>query len=345
MELPNEILDCISDSLAPEDVARLSLAICDQRIIRERRKKEFDVEFAKKMRILWHGRFAMYSEMFNHPNGFWVGEDFGASRTFGKFDTNIFRGWTVALKRNTLFLMTRVLDEVVNIAVDLGFPSGSVGPGDVVHFTFDIIQTSHPVDIDAYAPPGKLWKIVFDFYRYSCSQKGVHNSVGDTIWTNVIPWSDKITYLKNSLPGWHARDIGYSENEFRTCIGGVYVELTKGGYVSFGTECWRAGNPLDGAIHVNMNTQKSWVFGGIPERKIMKVVHYLLGPIHIDKVKPMKVIIRGETDVFYSWGELSQVSKIGIATLKKFENHGVINFDKQTYKRKPITFSLATVSI
>jgi len=337
--LSSDIFRVIADKLPTTDVANLSIAINDRTIIDDRKKKDYERIFEKTMQELWFARMVFYHRMWR-TRGFWdpVKPDiFCMEDSFKWIDLRyIFQKWKPALNRNILHLMTKIFDEYIVVVVELHFPAGSLGRNQKFKCGFDVVFSSHKIDIDSYAPKNApIITAMNDAYRYQCSQTGMSTNSPDIIWDNIVSHENTLGLFESKLgPEWKMEpgiyhtlidDIKYRVNLYNGTI--------------------TIGDDFDSHISIKLSNPTRFSSSLRMSRNVVKAALRMGLPLTIPHVLKINIKMNGNTDTFYTWDELIGVSGMSAAKLRKMaETTGYreyyINFDAHTYKRKPISFTL-----
>lgn len=359
-----DILREICRRLPSRDVANLCIAIGDQTFIAERKDSRYARIFGKKMQNFWYGRLCVLicvqqqSFWFQHRPGVLSITDQVRHRM-----ASFFRGWAVSVCGKKLHASTRVLDDIISITVDLHSPHHSVRYGDPVAFKFDITHTSIPLDIDSYKPRGEFSHSLVAVYETlrekSETQVGTYTSEG-VLWSRFVSSNDMdLAFEKHLGDGWvrttsEAGGVYFCKggcNWDEPCRGGVQCRITPHVWtIQFRTtQSWCCLRPdACNVIVYRGSTPSSYKgFRGDLDEKLFRV----LQEFHeFGDVPPclqvlnysIRIKIRGKFCTFITWGELSRVTGIGMATLKKMSSPlprgGYIDFDRKTYRGKKVSF-------
>lgn len=354
----NDVLARIASNMKTcSDVANLSMALCDQDVIRARKKIEYDRELKIKMQYFWYGRLAVLLHVYRHTD-FW---DQFSPRVFAITDqtrhqfASYFRGWNVSVCGRKLHASTRVLDEVISITIDLHAPHHSVRENDPVSFKFDITHTSTPLDVDSYRPRGKYSSILWAMYEAlrtkSEEQHGTFTHENWVVWDKFVSRSDIESVFRNSLSDdWECE---YTQDGLYYNIDGVgdtsvYCKIHFSSWsIKFSTKnsfCWL--RPISGSISYNgSQPSTNRGFRGNLERSLFNILqefHEFGNVSPCNLYFPINIKILGQCHTFTTWSELSRVSGISMLTLRKMSEpliRGVfIDFDTKLFRRKHISF-------
>ena len=326
-------------------------------MIRERKKKEFEKKFAEKMRFLWYGRLAVLYKM-HTQTAFWHREypnPWACNHYFRDECSRAFKGWYTDVCGGKLHLSTRILDEVISLTVDFRAPFHSLMVGDPICFKFDVVQTSHPMDIDAYAPSGTFTEAITAIYKALCHQTeqfGILTANG-IAWHRRVTRDEMAVVFGESLgPSWTI----HKENERYECYFKVHDGVTARARMLQGMELSYQNQTAFISIGPYtcfnyMGPEPATAYGprGSLTRKLMEVMipfneYSMLLPVRMRCQFSIKIRIHDQDHVFVSWHELSALSGISVQKLRSMAvsvRRGVIiDFGKNTYKRKPITFQV-----
>ena len=350
-----DILHKISNMLASIDVANLSIALCDNELIRNRKLVEFKLLLAEKMRHFWFGRLAVLHSVYSKTR-FWFKEDPDAwafDPVMREEFINAFKGWSVDMCGNKLFLSTRILDELVSFTVDLHIPHHSIMTGDKVQFCFDIVHTSHRIDVDSYAPTTgfvSIFKAAYDALVEKTKCLGHVTDTGVVVWDNYVSYADMTKVFESSLDSSWSNDSRLKL--YFTTIDGVSarakmcggLELSYKGQKSYMTIGLFSSFRYEGEVPASKRGPK----GNLQRRLVDAMVpfhrYYFLGPVRMRERFHIRVKLGGVYYIFVSWHELSSLSGISVPKLRDMavpvSNGMFIDFEKQTYRKKPISFSV-----
>ncbi|ABT14802.1 hypothetical protein NY2A_B403R [Paramecium bursaria Chlorella virus NY2A] len=323
--LPHDVLRVIVDNLDISNAANLSIAIGDNTILNELKQETYKIIFEKKMNNLWFGRMACFYRFFSGLR--WIHHSIkNVMQQFKLSDLkSIFHEWNIGLNRNILQLTTKVLDDIIVLVVELEVSMDKC--------EFNVIFSSHEIDIDSHAPKSPLMRAINDAYKLKCDQPNMtYDDIKAFFELRIGPgWTH--------TPGWsyNRREYVFEHNGVKTSIG-----LNDGGISISDDTPGLPGMYLSwSGIHYTLFSQRT------PGRKIARAILDLgLTKISWNILKNRKIIvsIHGKTDTFYNWYELSDVSEISVQKLRKISTKNgrdfFINFDAHTYKRKPISFEL-----
>ncbi|ABT15631.1 hypothetical protein FR483_N346L [Paramecium bursaria Chlorella virus FR483] len=349
-----DILQTISNMLSSSDVANLSVALCDNELIRNRKLIEFKLLLAERMRYFWFGRLAVLHKVYSKTR-FWFKNDpdvWALDSVMREEFINAFKGWTVEICGNKLYLSTRVLDEVVSFTVNLHIPHHSAMTGDKVQFCFDIIHASHRIDVDSYAPVSgfvSVFKAAYDALLEKSKTFG-HITDSGVVWDNYVSYADMTKVFEASLGSSWSNDS--SLKLYYTMIDGVTarakmfggLELSYKGQKSYVTIGLFSSFRYEGEGPALKRGAK-----GSLQRRLMDAMvpfhrYYFLGPVRMRERFHIRVKLDGEYYVFVSWQELSSLSGISIQKLRDMAvpvfNGMFIDFEKQTYRKKLVSFSV-----
>ena len=349
-----DILQTISHMLSSSDVANLSVALCNNELIRNRKLLEFKLILAEKMRHFWFGRLAVLHKVYSKTR-FWFKEDpdvwvFGP--VLREEFVNAFKGWAVDMCGNKLFLSTRILDEVISFTVDLHIPHHSVMTGDKVQFCFDVTHASHHIDVDSYAPATgfvSVYKAVYDALVEKSKTLGYVTDSG-VVWDNYVSYADMTKVFEASLGSSWSADS--SLKMYFTTVDGVSarvkmcgdLELSYNGCKSYLTIGLFSSFRYEGEWPASKRGMK-----GSLQRRLMDAMvpfhrYYFLAPVRMRERFHIRVKMEGMYYIFVSWQELSSLSGISIRKLRDIavpiSNGMFINFEKQTYRKKLVSFSI-----
>ena len=349
-----DILQTISHMLSSSDVANLSVALCDNELIRNRKLLEFKLTLAEKMRHFWFGRLAVLHKVYSKTR-FWFKEDpdvWAFGPVLREEFINAFKGWSVDMCGNKLFLSTRILDEVVSFTVDLRIPHHSVMTGDKVQFCFDITHASHRIDVDSYAPATgfvSVFKAAYDALVEKSKTLG-HVTDSGIVWDNYVSYADMTKVFEASLGSSWSFDkrlqlyfttIGEVSAMAKMCGG---LELSYKGQKSYMTIGLFSSFRYEGEYPVSKRGIKGNLQRMLMEAMIPFHRYYFLGPVRMRERFHIRVKLEGIYYIFVSWQELSSLSGISIPKLRDMavpiSNGMFIDFEKQTYRKKLVSFSV-----
>jgi hypothetical protein len=347
----------VTDKLPVHDVAKISLVMCDQTMIRERKEKEFEKKFAEKMRYLWYGRLSVLHKM-HTQTAFWHREypnPWACNHRFRDECMHVFRGWYGDVCGGKLHLSTRILDEVISLTVDFHAPFHSLMVGDPICFKFDVVQTSRPLDIDAYAPSGTFMSVldaVYKALRLQTEQLGTLTTHG-VVWQKCVTREDMAVVFGETLgSSWtHHYVDGRNDYYCKTHDGvAARARFMQGVQLSYNNQTsFISIGPYASYIYTGPEPATAYGPRGSLTRKLVEVMipfdgYSMLLPVRMRSQFSIKIRIHDAEHVFVSWHELSAISGISVPKLRTMSvpmHHGVfINFDKHTYRRKPITFKV-----
>jgi hypothetical protein len=342
----------VGEKLSVIDVANIAVAMCDQDLIRERKQEEFDKIFTEKMRSLWFGRFNALLAVYTRTC-FWSKTGSSIWATTGSFRERLtkffYPHWDVDLCGGKLHMNTRILDEIVSIAVNLHAPFHSARSGDRVHFKFDIIHSSRPIDIDAYAPDDPFMSAITamnDAMMLKSEQIGTLTNAG-------LRWDRFVTALEMQERFENSLDAAWKKN----ADGAFYVktaddvtcrmkflsgfEFTHGKHkaiLSFQGRGFDYSGPLACVTRGAKGTLTRKMFAALKQFNAYSAFHSIW---NAERFK-IKIRLDGKDYEFVSWGELHDVSGISFDKLRVMAtavDGGVfINFDTHTFRRKKISF-------
>ena len=339
------------------DVANLSVAVCDQEVIRRRKRQEYERILKIKMQYFWYGRLAVLLHAHRHTY-FWGQIN---PRVFAINDhvrhqfASYFCGWDVSVCGRKLYMSTRVIDDIISITVDLHAPLHSIRENDPIAFKFDITHTSVFLDVDSYRPRGKYSSILAAMYEAlrekSEKQRGVYKHYQGVVWEKFVSWAEMEDIFKNCLADdWECKgtEDGLYYNVDGVGENSVYckVQLTSWS-IKLRIKhscCWL--RPVSGSISYNgSQTSTNRGFRGSLDRRLFRILqefHEFGNIFPCNLTFPINIKLHGQRHVFPTWSELSRLSGISMLTLRKMSTplpRGVfIDFDANTYRRKKISF-------
>jgi hypothetical protein len=224
--------------------------------------------------------------------------------------------------------------------------------GDQVCFKFDVVQTSRPLNIEAYAPSGTFTIVLTAMYealRLQTEQTGIVTAHG-VAWHRLVTQDEMSVVFGEVLgPSWKLHGTGdrYCKTHngvtarARMLQGIELLDAKQTSFISVG--------PYASFIYNGPEPATTYGPRGSLTRKLMEAMApfdecAMLLPVRMRSQFSIKIRIHNDDHVFVSWYELSEMSKISIPKLRSMAipiRHGVfINFDKSTYRRKPITFKV-----
>lgn len=355
--ISNDIADKITSELPSEDVIRLGIAIGDQRLALERKKREYETIFGEKMRSFWFGRFV--SILYTRSLHFWSLHHphvLSITASVRHYMSTCFRGWQVVVCGRHLHASTRVLDEIISITVDLHAPFHSVRSGDCVSFKFDIVQSSIPVDVDSYKPTGVHSGVLNAMYEtlreLTEVQTGTYTNLG-VVWNRHVSDRELDIMFGNKLgPEWFRCErnilpIEYPDNIYAT----PYTEYfyARSPDIDWSVPCSDSDGVqmrIFGFRRIHIRTRSSAVVLGLPtrigqiglcctgdqpscgrgpggllERQILEVLREFHEISFIwmcgGNAYSIHIKVGGKRHVFPTWNEVSRLSGISYITLKK----------------------------
>lgn len=369
-----DILSVISKRLGNADVANLSVAYNDLSMIEARKRDEYERILKRKMHNLWFGRLCSLLLVYRRTS-FWEGHPLAITVGVRHRMASCFsEEWDVAVCGRHLHFATRILDDVISLSVDLHAPYHSCKDGDLVHFKFDIVHTSIPLDVDSYKPDGRFAELTIAMYEFlrekSDKQYGVVGPNGSTLWRQTISLEDLLEVYEHHLgAGWVRMDDDYPMN--------IVGDHRYPNYYMSGFEWAEPPKESDDArirtvgiwslyaetAHANgrfnISSCGGWIYDGSRssayhgykadmDRKLFYVLENLFEHSYphygrCEKKHAIDIKIGGKRHLFFSWNELSRISKIRMEHLKKkmaIKKDGgfYIDFDSQTFKRQKISF-------
>ena len=336
------------------DVANLSIAVCDQDAIRQRKIQEYGRILKIKMQHFWYGRLAVLLHVYRHTY-FWVEiwpRVFAINDHIRHQFASYFKGWDVSVCGKKLYMSTRVIDDIISITVDLHAPHHSIKENDPVSFRFDITHTSIPLDVDSYQPRGKYSIVMAAMYEAlrekSEKQIGVYNHYQGVLWKKIVSWEEMEDIFKKYLPDdWECND-GLYYNINGVGESSVYCKVQLSSWsIKLRTKhslCWL--RPVSGSISYNgSQTSTNRGFRGSLDRRLFRIIqefHEFGNIFPCNLTFTINIKIHGQRHMFPTWSELSRLSGISMLTLRKMATplpRGVfIDFDTNTYRRKRISF-------
>ena len=349
-----DIVREISQKLDESSVANLSLAVCDQSMVRERKRVEFDKTLRKRMQNFWQGRLCVLFRVFN-STGFWYEQHphiFAISENVRHQFASSFAGWDVRVCGKNLHASTRVLDQVVSITVDLHCPHHSVRVGDDIRIVFDVVHTSIPLDLDDYKPTGEHTRIlnaVYEALKFKSENQFGTYTLGGVQWTRYVTLDEMEDVFATTLgPEWaYVQD---AEKYVRT-RNGIKCNVKFLGRIEFVDDDLVSQIHLApyGFIYRGPIPSTFRGFRGDMNRKMIKVLQpfqtfSFLYPVRMYQHFKIRIKLNDEHHTFASWNELRRLSGMSFDKLRSMsrrESSGVfIDFDAHTYKRKPISFDV-----
>lgn len=353
--MDTDILRVISSMLSTSDVANLSVALCNNELVRDRKLLEFKLILTDKMRHFWFGRLAVLQKVYSKTM-FWFKENpdvWAVGPVMREEFINAFKGWSVDMCGNKLFLSTRILDEIISFTVDLRTPHHSIMVGDKVQFGFDIIHMSHRINVDSYAPSVgfvSVFKAAYDALVAKSRTTGHMTDTGVVMWDNYVSYADMTKVFEASLDSSWSKDTKL--NLYHTEIDGVSarvkmcggLELSYKGQKSYMTIGLYGSFRYEGEDPAS----KRGVKGSLQRRLMDAMVpfhrYYFLSPVRMRERFNIRVKMAGVYYTFVSWQELSSLSGISIQKLRDMAvpiSQGMfIDFEKQTYRKKLVSFSI-----
>ncbi|AGE56387.1 hypothetical protein PBCVNEJV1_679L [Paramecium bursaria Chlorella virus NE-JV-1] len=357
--MDTDALRVVLDKLSVHDVAKIALVMRDQSFIRERKKTEFEREFSQKMRHLWYGRLVLLTNLFRHTR-FWdrVYPDVWAFARKTVEYSSMFRGWTATASGQLVRFTTRVLDEIISFSVDFHAPFHSVMTGDTVRCEFDVVDSTHRINIDEYAPSGEFTSALVAMYEallLKTKQTGVITN-GGVAWSNFVDHEVLEKKFGEALgPSWKRDD-----DEFYKICDGVEARVRMDPPEARGLPAVRLSHKNQ--VSTLFITPHSTCFryqgedpasshrpGGKLVRRLVDAMipfhkYAMVYPINLFEHYNIRIRIHEVEHVFSNWHELSKVSKMSVQKIRSMSvpaRGGVlVDFDKHTYRRKPISFKV-----
>lgn len=353
--LPRDILRVIVDKLDVSDAANLALSIGDTTLLEELKCVEYKILFEKKMKNLWFGRMIVFFKMWRSRQ-FWDSDSpdiFTIDRVFRGIrhgiDNYVFQDWDAARNGNKLHLMTKVLNDTIVIVIDLGFPARCCSSEAKIGCSFDIIYSSHPIDIDSYAPKNSPLIYINDAYRSQLEQVGHMGNHGNVVWDKIVTMDDTIAIFESKIgPEWSKlHNLIYTGivDDVKITVEILGSIIMSSGPIS-GKEIYgESHEKIKDKIITSWGYEKRNSFDNYVIRKVAKMAISMELPINLHHAQRINVKLHGKTDTFYSWKELimkSGISRAKLRAMSKTRSYReyFIDFDAHTYKRKPISFEL-----